>query len=29
MRDYETRVDVSEAMIHIALGSLFLRRIAH
>jgi len=29
VRDYETRIDVSEAMIHIALGSLLLRRIAH
>jgi transposase len=29
VRDYETRLDVSEAMIHIALGSLLLRRIAH
>ncbi len=28
-RDYEERIDVSEAMIHIALGSLLLRRIAH
>ena len=29
VRDYETRIDVSEAMIHVALGSLLLRRIAH
>lgn len=29
VRDYEQRIDVSEAMIHIALGSLLLRRIAH
>jgi putative transposase len=29
VRDYEERIDVSEAMIHIALGSLLLRRIAH
>ncbi|GLK82702.1 hypothetical protein GCM10017653_07710 [Ancylobacter defluvii] len=29
VRDYEQRLDVSEAMIHIALGSLMLRRIAH
>jgi putative transposase len=29
VRDYEQRLDVSEAMIHIALGSLLLRRIAH
>ncbi|CAB3773564.1 IS5 family transposase ISRso1 [Paraburkholderia humisilvae] len=29
VRDYERRADVSEAMIHIAMGSLFLRRIAH
>jgi putative transposase len=29
VRDYETRLDVSEAMIHIAMGSLLLRRIAH
>jgi putative transposase len=28
-RDYETRLDVSEAMIHVAMGSLLLRRIAH
>ncbi|PAQ08336.1 IS5 family transposase [Mesorhizobium temperatum] len=27
--DYEQRLDVSEAMIHLALGSLLLRRIAH
>jgi transposase len=29
VRDYEQRLDVSEAMIHLALGSLMLRRIAH
>jgi putative transposase len=29
VRDYETRLDVSEAMIHIALGGLMLRRISH
>jgi len=28
VRDYEQRLDVSEAMIHVALGSLMLRRIA-
>lgn len=29
VRDYEQRLDVSKAMIHIALGSLMLRRIVH
>ncbi len=29
VRDYEQHLDVSEAMIHVALGSLLLRRIAH
>jgi len=29
VRDYEARVDVSEAMIHVAMGSLLLRRISH
>lgn len=29
VRDYEKRIDVSEAMIHVALGSLLLRRISH
>ena len=29
VRDYEGRIDVSEAMIHVAMGSLLLRRIAH
>jgi len=29
VRDYELRLDVSEAMIHVALGSLMLRRIVH
>jgi transposase len=28
-RDYEQRLDVSEAMIHVAMGSLLLRRITH
>lgn len=28
-RDYEQRREVSEAMIHFALGGLLLRRIAH
>ncbi|MBF0886119.1 IS5/IS1182 family transposase, partial [Asaia siamensis] len=28
-RDYEQRIDVAEAMIHIAMGSLMLRRNAH
>ena len=27
--DYEKRIDVSEAMIHVAMGSLLLRRISH
>ena len=27
-RDYETRLDVCKAMIHVAMGSLLLRRIA-
>src|SRR6202451_1224788 len=27
--DYEERIDCSEAMIHVALGSVLLRRIAH
>ena len=27
VRDYERRCDISEAMIHIALGSLLLRRV--
>lgn len=27
--DYEQRIDVSDAMIHVALGSLMLRRIVH
>jgi hypothetical protein len=26
---YEQRLDVSEGMIHVAMGSLLLRRIAH
>ena len=29
VRDYEERIDCSEAMIHLALGSLILRRISH
>ena len=29
VRDYEERIDCSEAMIHVALGSILLRRIAH
>lgn len=29
VRDYEKRLDVSEAMIHVATGSLLLRRISH
>jgi putative transposase len=29
VRDYEERIDCSEAMIHVDLGSLLLRRIAH
>jgi transposase len=29
VRDYEARIDVSEAMIHVAMGSLLLRRISH
>jgi putative transposase len=29
VRDYERRINVSEAMIHLALGSLLIRRIAH
>lgn len=29
VRDYEKRIDVSEAMIHVAMGSLLLRRINH
>jgi putative transposase len=29
VRDYEKRLDVSEAMIHVAMGALLLRRIAH
>jgi putative transposase len=28
VRDYEQRIDVSEAMIHVAMGSLLLRRTA-
>jgi transposase len=28
-RDYERRINVSKATIHVALGSLLLRRIAH
>jgi transposase len=29
VRDYEQRLDVSEAMIHVAMGSRLLRRISH
>jgi transposase len=29
VRDYERCLDVSEAMIHVAMGALLLRRIAH
>ena len=29
VRDYEARIDVSDAMIHVAMGSLLLRRISH
>lgn len=28
-RDYKQRIDVSEAMIHVALGGFVLRRIVH
>lgn len=28
VRDYEKRLDVSEAMIHVAMGALLLRRVA-
>lgn len=29
VRDYERNLDVSEAMIHVAMGALLVRRIAH
>ena len=29
VRDYEQRIDVSEAMIHVAMGGNLLRRNAH
>jgi len=29
VRDYEKRIDVAKAIIHVAMGSLLLRRIAH
>jgi putative transposase len=29
VRDYEKRIDCSEAMFHVALASLLLSRIAH
>lgn len=29
VRDYEKRLDVSEALIHVAMGALLLRRVAH
>jgi transposase len=28
-RDYEQHIDVSKAMVHVAVGSLLLRRISH
>ncbi len=28
-REHEKRIDVSEAMTHVAMGSLLLRRISH
>ena len=28
-RDFEQRIDVSKAMMHVAMGSLLLRRITH
>ena len=27
--DYEARLDVPDSMIHVAMGSLLLRRVAH
>lgn len=29
VRDYEARIDVSEAMAHVAMASLLIRRISH
>jgi hypothetical protein len=29
VRDYERRLDVSEAMIYLAMGNLLVRRISH
>jgi len=29
VRDYEVRLDVSGAMIHVSMGALMLRRLAH
>ena len=29
VRDYEVRMDVSDAMIHLSMGALLLRRVAH
>lgn len=29
VRDFEQRPDVSEAMIHVAMGSVLLRRVVH
>lgn len=29
VRDYEARIDVAEAMTHIAMASLLIRRISH
>jgi transposase len=29
IRDYQARLNVSEAFIHVAMGSLLLRRISH
>lgn len=29
VRDYEARLDVSDAMIDLGMGALLLRRVAH
>jgi transposase len=29
VRDYEKRIDTSEAMIHVAMGSMLPRRVSH
>ncbi len=29
VRGYEVRLDVSSAMIHVSMGALMLRRLAH